>query len=357
MNKKTILSFGLILCLFLLSPPYVLADSQSEYHNLCLHAEQSGLSPDSLLTGKALSGLLSMPLSESNESLSLGDLCTYMRSYLRQKKLVLLQNPNDYPLPDGAKIEPDVLYCFQGGILGKTFSSEMPEEPIPLGYACLILSQLFCHAHSPDYEQPVSTMVQNEQSDSETLKESLIMGHSNVVGLYLSVDSPLSYAAKDGASSYDFLKTSDLILGWGRSGRALDALTEKQYRFVYIMLGTNDCSDTPDSISKYKCQMSEIIELTQYLQPNAEVCLIGISPIGFEESPPQRRFRQNIIQNYNQAQKSLCRDYQIHYLDIFSVLADETGFNSPELARKDGVHYNEKGYDLILKEIYTHPLS
>ena len=345
------LCFLWLFSILLIFPLGAEADSQVEYHALCQKAMQSGAAPTDMITGSDLSMLLERPLSDSEEPLTLSELCGLIRVYLHGEKLILpsLREGN----PEGTEND-DVLLCYEGGILSEW---ENTETPVPLGQACMILSRLMDYACAPDYDQPVSSLQEDNNAGVEVLENTLIMGHSNVVGLFLTMKSPLSYAARDGASTYDYLSLHDLILGWGVVGSASQALRVKRYSAVYIMLGTNDCMAYYAGLPAYHKQLAEIIELVQFFQPEAKLCPIGISPIGFSDIEVREELRPNVIRAYNREQKSLSRDYGIEYLDIYSLLADENGYNTRNITREDGLHYTVEGYECILREIYTHPLK
>ena len=349
--RKKLFCPVLLLCLLTVFPQRARASSQDNYHTLCQRATLSGASPTDALTGRDVANLLARPLSDSDEPLTLSGLCTLMRAYLHGEKLVLPPLRDD-PCPLGT--DANMVYCYQGGVLSGSMD---PKVPLPLGQGCMILSRLLDHAQAPDYDQPVSSLREDAESDVDTLENTLIMGHSNVVGLYLTVDSPLAYAAKDAVSTYDYLSQSDLIFDWGRVGSAKEALQAKQYTNVYIMLGTNDCMWYYAGIPDYRRQLAEIIDLVRFYQPEAKLCLIGISPIGFSDILVREELRPDVIRAYNQVQKSLSRDHSIHYLDFYSFLADENGYNYREITRNDGIHYTVEGYQYILREIYTHPLK
>lgn len=349
--RKSIFCSALLVVLLFLFPLSAAAQTQNDYHTLCQKAAQSGASPTEALTGRDVSNLLNESLSESDEPLTLSGLCALMRAYLHREKLVL---PSLRDAPYLTETNADILYCYQGGILSVP---EDPKAPVSLGQGCMILSRLLSHARAPDYDQPVSSMEADESVGVDTLENTLIMGHSNVVGLYLTVDSPLTYAAKDAVSTYDYLSQPDLIFDWERVGTAMQALQAGQYEKVYIMLGTNDCMWYYAGIPDYQSQLAEIIELVQVFQPEAKLCLIGISPIGFSDIIVREELRPDVIRAYNQVQKSLSRDYGIAYLDIYSFLADENGYNYREISRNDGIHYTVEGYQSLLREIYTHPLK
>ena len=354
MRGKRFGLFLLFLCFFLLFPAqHTQALSSDACHSLYEKAAADSAKPSDPLSSRMVSSLLECSLFDSEEPLSLGEFCGCIRTYLRCRELVLPRLREDAPLC-ALPHSDDILYCYQGGILG-----ELPENdrPVTVAEGCLILSRLLSRAQPPDHRQPVSSLAQDDSADVSTLEGALMMGHSNAVGLSLMVQSPLSYAARDGLSTYDYLQSDDLLLPMGCVGRALDALQMNSYKTVYIMLGTNDCTWGFYGLEDYRSQLSNIIGLVRYFQPEAKVCLIGISPIGFDAFGVQETFRQDVIRAYNQVQKTLSRDYGIAYLDIFTLLTNEEGYNRPEITRNDGLHYLPEGYELLLKEIYTHPLK
>lgn len=349
---------ALLLILFLLFPVLSAeAADQSAFHSLSAKAADIGADPAQAITADLISALLEDPTLKGSEPLQLGEFCSLLCNYLHTHKLVLpVMRTDDPALPSVIPHRADILQCYTGGILGASVTEYDLSDPVNVAQGCLILSDFLSHAADPLYQQPVSTLLYDENAGVDSLADSLIMGHSNVVGLFLSVDSPWSYAARDGLSTYDYLSSTDLILGDYRYGMAKDALIEQQYRVIYIMLGTNDLADGDWALSTYRKQLANLIEVVEYYQPKSRICLIGISPVGFESERVPDRFSQSNIRAYNEVQKSLSRDYSANYLDIFSVLADEAGYNQPAISRRDGIHYSVEGYEIILKEIYTHPV-
>ncbi len=358
MRLKRFFFLSALLAAFLMTPLFhAAAASQSDFHELLQRSMSSGAAPSEVLTGQAVSGLLSYPLSDSTSALTLCELCSLMRTYLHENTLILPRLSDEtLSLPWDTPHRAELEYCYQGGILGELPTQQSAYSTLSLGQGCLILTNLLSHAQAPDHQMPTSSLRSNASASIDTLDQALMMGHSNVVGFYLTVQSPLSYAARDGLSTYDYLLCSDLIIPGGRYGSALDALKFSQYKTVYIMLGTNDCTWSYAGLEDYRQQLSEIIELVQAYQKNAKLCIIGISPIGFDELNVKEMFRQDVIRAYNQTQKSLSRKYGFAYLDIFNFLANEDGYNRPEITRDDALHYTAEGYELLLKEIYTHPV-
>ncbi len=355
--RSTLCCTTLLLILFLLFPPLsVRAESQREFHALSEKARLSGASPEDHITGRSLSALLDYPLSDENEALTLYELCDLMRDYLVSKDLTL---PSCFPLSSEATAENSynaaVSFLLEGEVLGTPPTDRELSQPVTLARACLILSRLLARACPMDLGQPVSSVEKKEEAGAEVLQGALMLGHSNAIGLGLMTQSPMAYAAQNGISAVNFLSADDLYYSKGSGGSAADILRSGQYAAVYIMLGTNDLTSGV-SMEEYRSHLGNIIELAAYYQPQAKLCLIGISPLGFSpETVSPENSPANILA-YNRIQKSLSRDHGIAYLDIFTPLASHTGYNRADLARRDGIHYQESGYELILSILCSHPL-
>ena len=348
----------LFVCIFLLfSALPVHADMQEQTHELSALSSLSGLRPGEPITEAGFNVLLGREQSGGRPRLSWGEACTLLRLCLSERGLTLPERSDDFP----ANYDPanqyasELLLCYRAGILGSSFDASRIDAPLTAGSACLLAARFLSCCTERSFEQPVSSLPADPAQGPEALENALLMGHSLAHGILLTTVSPLDFAVRDGASVFDYLST-DVRLSESEWGYPLTALQRKEYEKVYIFLGTNDLNAGAYGLDGFEMQLSNLIELTRYYQPEARICLIGIPPIGFDDSV-EPCFQTPNIRLYNQLQKTLSRQLGTDYLDIFSALADSDGYNRVDLTRDDGIHYTAEGYELLLRELYTHPLS
>lgn len=63
----------------------------------------------------------------------------------------------------------------------------------------------------------------------------------------------------------------------------------------------------------------------------------------------------NQVRKLNEFLKELCSEKQIDYIDLFPLFVDAKNQLQPELTT-DGIHLNEKGYDIWKKELIKRKL-
>jgi len=63
----------------------------------------------------------------------------------------------------------------------------------------------------------------------------------------------------------------------------------------------------------------------------------------------------NQVRKLNEFIKELCSEKQIDYIDLFPLFVDAKNQLQPELTT-DGIHLNEKGYDIWKKELIKRKL-
>ena len=136
-------------------------------------------------------------------------------------------------------------------------------------------------------------------------------------------------------------------------GTLQEGLELDQYGKVYIMLGINDCTDKDDQLDKFLTPMKQIIEMIQETQPNAEIYLLSLAPVG-RQTPNNICYSLKNVVLFTQAVKSLAREYNTEYLDVFRLMADKNGYILDEYNAGDGIHIDAHHYDEILEFLKCH---
>lgn len=327
------------------------AEEQRECANILSAAR---LAPDTPLSEEGLALLLPGADLSAAPALTRAGFCEVLQRYLLDKDLILPQSCSadaadlDWSVPYHTSAE----YILRGGVMGADENSSFrPMESITNGEAALAVGRLRALSRPRQSWQPVSSLPETEPLNEAVLEECCMLGHSNVVGLDMSVPTGLDIIAKVGVSAQYFLSDHDLSFGRNGQGCAADGLQLRRYRSIYLMLGTNDMVQGRETVAEFEESIRTIVELIRYYQPQAALCILSITPFGVDM--PQ--YTEEITL-FNQTLKSISRDYGISYLDIYTPLATRSGGNIPELARQDGYHYTAEGYGKILDVMLRHPL-
>jgi acyl-CoA thioesterase I len=120
------------------------------------------------------------------------------------------------------------------------------------------------------------------------------------------------------------------------------------YSFI-IATGLNDSRINVKSgkekikIEDLKNNIQELINICKIMKK--EVIFLGLTPV-IEEKVQNRmgsKFINSKISEYNKVIKKVCEENNIEFIDIFDKIKDDMIL--------DGVHPNDKGYNLIAKNI------
>lgn len=117
----------------------------------------------------------------------------------------------------------------------------------------------------------------------------------------------------------------------------MDSVIANKPKVISILLGINDLSTgrSPDEIAE---TYSGIVSALKEALPSAKILVSSVLPVKEKEGIPSEA-----IQATNEKLKQICTEYEITYVDAFSVLADENNFLREEYAI-DTVHLTIEGY-------------
>lgn len=124
-------------------------------------------------------------------------------------------------------------------------------------------------------------------------------------------------------------------------------------KVVVILAGTNDLASTTEQY-KLETIKSNILSMVDLAHANGiNVVIASVMPVGDRNvnAMGEPVIRTDVrppamINDLNTWLKELCKTRGLVHLDYFTPMADEKGLLKPEIA-KDGLHPNEKGYELM----------
>lgn len=129
---------------------------------------------------------------------------------------------------------------------------------------------------------------------------------------------------------------------------AFEKAAAMQPERICIMLGTNGLAFLDvDYMAK---NMREVVNQLRAVCPDAEIALISIPPVteAHEKENPEKI---PLIKQYNAAINEVAEDMECKFIDIYSLLIDETGYFSADYAEVDGLHFVGVTYKLVLTVI------
>lgn len=143
-------------------------------------------------------------------------------------------------------------------------------------------------------------------------------------------------------------------IGGDKTSDILDDMEKRVYRYnpsdVFILVGTNDITGDY-SLQKIYDNYISIINGIKKNRPGAKIKVISTYPVNEEIHPKLKKYKRNdAIKILNKSLKIYCDNNDIVYINLFDKLIDKDGYLKREYT-EDGLHINDKGYEVVTKEI------
>ena len=200
---------------------------------------------------------------------------------------------------------------------------------------------------------PASTIPESAAADPSWFSDACVVGHSQAVGMREHMDLPMDYYAISGMRAAYVLDSPDFLFPNGRKGTLRKAMETWSYEKIYVMLGINDCTIYESGVTRFQSAMEGLLDFLKETQPQADICLLSLLPVGEMVSDPDRYSPENAVL-YSRVLKSLSREYDTEYLDLYRLMADENGMLRPELDIGDGMHIRPQAYEELEDYLLRH---
>ena len=192
--------------------------------------------------------------------------------------------------------------------------------------------------------------------DEDYFDDAVFIGDSRTVGLYdyAGLDNAAFYASS-GLTIYKLFEDPD---GRYKDGNWKEnigtALSEKQFSKVYLMIGINEMGtgDVDYFIRHYEEAVAKIKEL----QPDAVIFLQSILRVTKERSEKGDYINNEGIDARNERIAGLADNERVFYLDINSVVCDESGGLNPAYTF-DGVHLYAQHIHIWKEYLMSHGIE
>ena len=192
------------------------------------------------------------------------------------------------------------------------------------------------------------------ESDAVTddfFADAAFFGNSLVDGLriYGGLKSGSFFAATS-ASVINVELTKNAKLSTGEECTLFQALTEKQYGKIYVLLGINEIGFEPDYfVQLYSSLLGRIAEA----EPEAEIYIMSLTPVTKDTSDTSSVFNLPRIRAYNEALYALAGQCGYKFLDLECALSDAFGY-LPDEESTDGIHLAAEKYAQWADFLRTH---
>ena len=191
--------------------------------------------------------------------------------------------------------------------------------------------------------------------DKSYFDDALFIGDSRVEGmrLYSGLDNAVFYC-KEGLFMSDVLTENIGIAPDGSRTTIPDALSQTQFKKIFIMIGINSIGigNTAD----YKAQYQEILAEIQRHQPQAIVFINSIMNVTTEKSNRDPVINNVNINDKNVAAAGFANGVDIFYIDVNDYVTNDDGGLIPEYTW-DGVHLYGQYYSLWVQCLEEHGVS
>jgi len=158
---------------------------------------------------------------------------------------------------------------------------------------------------------------------------------------------------------YEF---KDTLLNYGISGdftegvlKRLDQIISRKPKKVVLMIAINDIIEKVP-MNEIQSNYLQIVERLIHEVPGLNLYVQSNLPVYKTQSfLTSNADNMNQVRKLNEFLKELCSEKQIDYIDLFPLFVDAKNQLQPELTT-DGIHLNEKGYDIWKKELIKRKL-
>lgn len=190
-----------------------------------------------------------------------------------------------------------------------------------------------------------ATVPQSDAVGDEWFADAVFVGDSRTDGLRLYGGiKGADFLCYKGLSVFEVMENKQTIRTQAGTVSVLQALEQKSYGKVYLMLGLNELGYNNDQAfaDTYEAVVDKLLEL----QPEADLYLQLLIPVNTQvcRATNQPYYVTNEkIAVYNEIIRAIAAEKQIYLLDVGEAFVDETG-EIPADASADGIHFRKEGY-------------
>ena len=205
-------------------------------------------------------------------------------------------------------------------------------------------------------EEEEEEVYEFQEVDDDYFEDALFIGDSRTVGLseYVeALDTRATFYAKVSLTIYRVMDKPFLKNEAGKKITVEEALSDNQFKKIYIMLGLNEMGT--GNVDTFTQAYAEVINRIRELQPDAIIYIQGIMHVTADKSDVDKHFNNPNINERNEAIAQLADNENIFYIDMNESVDDEDGNLMKELSFDD-VHLRASAYERWHKYLLQHAI-
>jgi len=185
----------------------------------------------------------------------------------------------------------------------------------------------------------------------DNFDNALFIGDSRTEGLrnYDGLGDASYYAIK--GLMINTISTKPAITINSAKMTVMQALKQKKYNKVFIMLGINELGWSSSDV--FIVDYSRVIEQIKKDQPEAEIYVQAILPVTAKRSESDKIYNNKQINYYNMQLQKMAKKEGVHFLEVNSAVSNQSGC-LPESASTDGIHLNKEYCKKWCEYLKTH---
>lgn len=206
-----------------------------------------------------------------------------------------------------------------------------------------------------DYTAPVP---EAETVENDWFTDAVFIGDSRTDGLRLySGIRDVDFLCYKGLTVFEVMNDKPVIESGDQKIGVLQALEQKEYAKIYLMLGVNELGYNYDQgfADTYGAMVDRLMEL----QPDADIYLQSLIPVNEEtcaETGQPDYITNEQIAVYNGIIEAIAAEKEVYYVNVKEAMVDENGV-LPADASSDGIHFHKEGYKVWYEYLKTHTVK
>lgn len=201
-----------------------------------------------------------------------------------------------------------------------------------------------------------TVLKETARAGDDYLNDIIFVGDSRTNGManFGFVDKEQVFAV-DGINHKDIQSSKFItVKGVNKTMTLEEGLMLKRPPIVMVSLGINGVAFMAEEefIEEYR----NLIELIQQSTPDSQVIIQSILPVSYQKEQSDTRMRNAKIDSYNGKLLLLAKETGCYYLDSAQALKNSKNMLDTKYDSGDGLHLNQKAYEVLFSYIMTHAL-
>ena len=206
-----------------------------------------------------------------------------------------------------------------------------------------------------DYTLPVP---ESPAVDDRWFADAVFIGDSRTDGLRLySGIQNADFLCYKGLTIFEVMNDKAVIAADDGKISVFQALEQKQYAKVYLMLGLNELGYFNDQ--GFADTYGVMVDRLKELQPDADIYLQALIPVSTEKCLQTKQpyyVTNEQIAIYNEIIEEIAAEKEVYLLNVKEVMVNEDG-ELPVDASADGIHFHKEGYQTWYEYLKTHTVE